>query len=105
MVPQGSNQQGTSLVPSERTKRIAKKLLELNTLVAFPIDGPEILEWARELDRLMSYDELEKLPFILDSFKRGDLPFDANQGIRNIFHATKQVRKTETGFEILRAIW
>jgi hypothetical protein len=69
------------------------------------MEGEEIMTWAMELDRLMSFDELEKLPFILDAFKRQDLPYEHSQGIRNFFKVLPYVIKTETGFRILRGIW
>ncbi len=104
-LPSKNNRQEITSIPSDKVIRISEKLLEVNLLIGFKMDGEEILAWAKELDKLMTYEELEKLPFILDCFKRNELPFDNNQGIRNIFNALPMVTKTETGFKVLRAIW
>lgn len=99
------SQQGTQLTLSDRGVRIAKKLIEINSLVGYQLSAEDIIAWSADCDRLMSPEDLEKLPFILDCFKTMRLPFDNNLGIRNLFRALPMVEKTETGFQALRAIW
>jgi hypothetical protein len=105
---QKSQAQETSLTPSVRAVRIADKLLQLGMLSDYPMNeafGEKMVEWAMDLDRLMTYEDLEKLPFILDCFKTNELNYDHNRGIRNIFDALPRVEKTETGFRVLKSIW
>lgn len=104
-LPAKRNQQAITLTHSARALRIGEKLTEVNMLIGFKMDGPEIMSWADDLDRLMSYEQLEKLPFILDCFKTNELNYDHNRGIRNIFDALPRVEKTETGFRVLKQIW
>ena len=104
-LPQRSSPHGITLIPSVRAIRIAEKLLDINLLINYKMEGEEIMTWAMELDRLMSFDELEKLPFILDAFKTQQLPYEHHLGIRNFFKVLPCVVKTENGFKILKGIW
>ncbi len=70
------------------------------------MEGSEIMQWACDLDRLLSGEELEKLPFLLDCFKKEDLYYDHKLGIQNIFSGLKQIKRLENGeFKVLKAIW
>lgn len=79
--------------------------MDVNLLVGFPMSGQEVLAWSMDLDRLCSYDDLAKLPFLLDCFKTDEIIWDRTIGIQNIFRGIKQIEKTETGFRVLKAIW
>lgn len=75
-------------------------------LVAFPLSAPDILQWAAELERLMPFDDLRKLPFLMDSFKTGEILWDKAEGIQNIFKGVKLIEETAPGeFKINRPIW
>lgn len=95
----------STLIPSKRVVRISEKLLEVNMLLAYRLEGPELVQWAQDIDRLMPTEELEKLPFILDCFKTGEIVYEEKLGIRNIFNATKIVYKEDGKFKIRRAVW
>lgn len=70
------------------------------------MEGHEIMQWAVDLDRLLSDEELAKLPFLLDCFKKEDLYYDAKLGIQNIFSGLRQIKRLENGeFKVLKAIW
>jgi len=69
------------------------------------MEGQEIVDWALELNRLMSIEDLKKLPFILDSWKKNELIYDQKIGIQNFFIAAKQVKLEDGQFKILRTIW
>jgi len=74
-------------------------------LLVYKLEGEELVAWAQDINRLASQEDLEKLPFILDCFKTGELIYDKNEGIRNIFSAMKIVYKEEGNFKIRKAIW
>jgi hypothetical protein len=69
------------------------------------MEGEELVTWAMEIDRLVPNEELRKLPFILDCFKTTELPYNHNEGIRNIFNAFKLVYEEDGKFKIRKAIW
>lgn len=94
------------LIPSKRVITIAEKLVEVNLLINYKMDGEEITTWAAEIDRLMPPEDVRKIPFVLDCFKKEELPYNHNEGIRNFFKAVKMVTVDEEGnFKILKAIW
>lgn len=102
---QKNNRQETTLIPSANAIRISNKLLDVNMLVGFPMSGEDIVVWSIDLDRLCEYEELLKLPFLMDCFKKDEIIWDRTLGIQNIFRGLRQIEKTETGFKVLKAIW
>ncbi len=98
--------QNTSIAISDkRVKAISRKLTEVNMLVAFKMEGSEIIAWASELNRLLPNEELKKIPFILDCFKTETLVYDKSIGIQNFFRAVKIVYEENGEFKIRKAIW
>jgi hypothetical protein len=101
-----NNQQGITLIPSNRAVKVAEKLLDVNMLLPFKMEGDEIMLWALDLDRLLPDEELQKLPFLLDCFKTNEIYYDYKCGIQNIFSGLKQIKRLENGeFKVLKAIW
>lgn len=106
-LPTKNNQQQITSITCERSvKQIAKIIVDVNKLVAFQLDGPILTSWAEDIDRLMTPEGKEKLPFLMDCFKTGKLFYDKSEGIQNIFNNLKFIKKVgDNKFEILRAIW
>lgn len=97
---------GIISTPSKRVITIAEKLVEVNMLINYKVEGEEIVHWAAEVDRLMEPEDVRKIPFVLDCFKTGQLEYNHNEGIRNFFKAVKMVALGEDGnYKILKAIW
>lgn len=66
------------------------------------MDGPIVLAWAKDIERLAPMEDLEKLPFLMDCFKTNRIPWDKTIGIQNFFVNFKFIRKEENGrFKIL----
>ncbi len=71
------------------------------------MEGNDLLAWAFELDRLLTAEEMHKLPFLLDCFKTTEIEYDHKLGIQNIFSGLKQVKWDEEKkkYIVLKAIW
>lgn len=100
-----NNRLPTTSTHSDGAKRIGMTLTEINKLVAFPLDGPQLMGWADDLDRLLTDDGREKLPFLMDCFKTGRLFYDKTEGIQNIFNNLKLIKKEGEKFIILKPVW
>lgn len=93
------------LILSNQTKALVKSVAEVNELVAFKMENETVLHWALEVERLAPGTKPEKLSFLIDCFKTEQLYWDRNLGIQNIFGGLKQIKETETGYKLLKAIW
>lgn len=72
----------------------------------FPLSDSEIQDWSTEIVTLMSREDIRKVGFVVDGFISGELTFDPDKGVRNIFEAVKIVKEVGPGeFEILKPIW
>lgn len=66
----------------------------------------EIAEWADSLQRLLPDIDLEAMEFMIDNMKKGEIAYDKNAGIQNIFMGLKMVTRDEEGkLKVLKAIW
>jgi len=90
-----SRAQGTQLTPSEIT--IAKIIVNVNQLVAFPISADELKTWARDISRLLPDLEPDRLQYLMDCFRTDAIPYDKNKGIQNIFNGLRKIEKKEGG--------
>lgn len=102
---QRNKAQESGLILSDQTKAIVKAVAEVNELVAYKMENETILHWSLEVERLAPGTEPEKLAFLIDCFKTEQLYWDRNVGIQNIFGGLKQIKKTEKGYQLLKAIW
>lgn len=92
--------------PGKLSERIGQTVHRVNTIRKFPLSDSDIEDWAHEIVTLMPREDLRKVGFVVDSFINGDLPFDPDKGVRNIFEAVKIVKEVGPGeFEILKPIW
>jgi hypothetical protein len=94
---------GTSLTPFE--KGILNVVVDVNSLVPFPMDLTELSAWSRDIFRLQPELDYDALKFLFDAFKKEDIVWDRTKGIQNIFTGLKRIEKTETGYRVLRQIW
>jgi hypothetical protein len=79
---------------------------DVNKLVGFRIEPEQLLSWALDVDRLAPDASPAKISFLLDAFKTGEIEWDRNQGIQNIFQWLPRIRvNSELKFEILKARW
>jgi hypothetical protein len=54
----------------------------------------------------MAFDDLRKLPYLLDCFKTGEVTWDKSEGIQNLFRGVKLIEEVEEGkFKLNRPIW
>lgn len=102
---QRSQQPGTLSTISDKTKRIAKVVVDVNMLTGFPMQVEEIVAWSAELERLLPNSELHKLKFMFDCYKRDELVWDKSKGIQNIFNGLKMIGKNEEGYYLKKQIW
>lgn len=100
-LPQKNQTPTTSLTISDSTKAFARVLVSVNELLAYKLEGEEILRWSIDVDRLAPGTDPEALAFILDCFKTERLYWDRNKGIQNIFFGLKRITKTNNGYRII----
>lgn len=90
---------------SKREKAIAKVVVMVNDLVSFKLDAGEIARWSVNLNRLVNKEDMRKLPFLMDCFMTGEVPYDRNEGIQNIFKGLKLIAEEEGKFRVLKPIF
>jgi len=86
-----------TLTTSDQAKALARALVHVNRFVGFPIPGEEIVAWAGDIERLAPNSTVEELAFLMDRFKTGELEWDKQEGITNIFRGLRRVRRDEDG--------
>lgn len=94
---------GLSLTKHEQS--LLKQVGQVNKLVAYQVDIGVIVDWTKDLSRLLPDLEASKLAFLMDSFKKGDLEWDKSQGIQNLFLNLKKIVKENGAYKILKPIW
>lgn len=97
---QANQPQGTSLILSEPVKEIARVIIEVNSLLGYKLDVQDVVQWSRDIDRLLPGIEPERIAFLLDQYKTTRFTWDTKLGIQNIFIGLKWIGKTESGYEI-----
>lgn len=65
----------------------------------------EIVEWADSIQRLMPDWDQGALDFMIDKMKLGEIPYDRNIGIQNIFNGMKQVIFENGEYKVLKMVW
>jgi len=96
-----------SIVLTDRDEAICRVLNKFNQLRSFRLDPIEILEWKDSLNRLIGEKlDTKALDFAIDKMMTGEIEYDKNKGIQNIFDALKQVAKKENGeYKIKTFVW
>lgn len=88
---------------TERQIMIGGRLLRFNELRAFKLDETEMARWAQTLDKAIPDLNLEKLSFAILKIAMGEIEYDTQRGIQNIFRALERVAEPEPGkFKVLR---
>ncbi len=82
-------------------KDVCGALTTFNQLRSFKLDIIEMLEWKDTIIKLLPKLEIPALVYAIDKMILGELPYDRNEGIQNIFNALKKIEKTQTGFRIM----
>ena len=82
---------------------LQKVVFKFSMLRAFPLSEIEILEWARVIQN--ANVELGMLEFVILKMQTCEMDYNEREGIQNIFRNLRLVKKTETGYEILKPIW
>ncbi len=77
--------------------RICAALSEMNKLRDFPLDDLEILEWKDTIVKLAPDTTPEMLEFVIDRMITGDIAYEKQNGIRNIFLGLKEIEVKEDG--------
>lgn len=85
------------------TDKISKVVWRLNQLRRFPLDDNAIEDWTKTLIRLMPLEDLRKLEYVIDQMITGELDYNPDEGIKNLFRNVKSVQETDGKFEILKA--
>ena len=70
-------------------------------LKAVPLAPPEILEWAKTIERLLPGLDALMLCWLVEQMMTGKHPYDKNAGIQNLIHpiANGRIERTKTGYE------
>lgn len=81
----------THLNPKE--VEIAKLIFHVNLLTSFPLADSQIEMWAQSINRLLPDLSLEKLQQVIDKMKMGEIEYDKNLGVQNIFLGIKSLTR------------
>jgi hypothetical protein len=84
---------------------LIKAVGEVNKLVSFPLEVPELVSWAMDIERLYPGIGASRLRFLIDQYKLEELVWDKSKGIQNIFAGLKMVGKSESGYYLKKKIW
>ena len=90
-LPAISPQPGTLPTLSNEAKMIYKAIVEVNSLTAFQKDAQELFQWAQDIERLATAEDIQKIPVVIDGFKTGKIYYDRFEGIQNIFRGFRWV--------------
>lgn len=103
----GKNERGEHVVlvtpPDSVTDKVARVVWRINQLRRFPLKDEDIEDWSKTLVRLMPLEDLRKLEFVIDQMITGELDYNPDEGIKNLFRNVKAVIETDGKFEILKA--
>lgn len=73
---------------------IAKELVHINLLVAYPVSDAMLEIWAKTIEELAPDLTPEILRKLINRYKLGELEYDTKSGIQNILkHASRDKRK------------
>lgn len=75
---------------------ICKILWKINLCISYPLSDAMIELWATHLVRLMPTLDVAELDSVMDKFIVGDIEYDRDKGITNIFNALKKRNTTFT---------
>lgn len=64
---------------------IVKPLFYINLLTPFRVDDFIIEQWSITISRLLPNVEASEIEELMDAFMKGDVDYDKNLGIQNIF--------------------
>lgn len=95
------NGRGIQITPKQEA--LCKALNTFNALRDFKLNDIEILEWMDAIDRLVK-PEPDALQFAIDMMMKGEIPYEKNKGIKNIFDALQLIDKTENGFKVKQTL-
>lgn len=90
----------TDLVTSTvEFENICKVVYHVNQVRTFPLTSLEVVEWSRSIVELIPPEEFDmmKIQFLIKAVKRGEVPWDKDKGIQNIFIGLKYVQKMGEG--------
>lgn len=80
---------GIQLTP--RQDELCIVLYSFNQLRDYKLADHELVEWMKTFDRLLPGIDPDKVQFAIDRMISGELPYDKNKGIQNIFTALKEI--------------
>lgn len=98
-------QRSGSLTVSKPVAEIAKAIVHVNRFVGFPLAGEEIVDWAQDIERLAPDRTPQEIAFLMDAFKVGDLEWNKEEGIRNIFKGLRRVIWEDGKLKLLKRTW
>lgn len=91
---------------SEKERAICELLNRFNQLRSYPLSVTEVLEWKDSIIKLLGNSlDLEAIDFAIDKMILGEIEYDKNKGIQNIFSALKEISKTDQGYKIKDFTW
>ena len=95
----------SAILPDLPNEGILKAVYQFNQLRSFSLSKVEIIEWAQSIQRLCPDLDLDKLNFVIDRMKLGEISYDQKEGIQNIFRGLNMVTVENGKFKVLKAIW
>lgn len=96
--PQQGSLESTIKGLSAYENAICEQLNRFNQLRAYPLSAVDILEWKDSIVKFFGQSlDLGALEFAIDQLIFGNIEYDKNTGIQNIFSALKDIVKDSNG--------
>jgi hypothetical protein len=87
----------------ERVREVAVILAHIRQLTPFTVADTELENWARSILALSPNFDLNKLAFIINQFKLGNIEWQRDVGIQNIIMNLRRVRDYDDGFRLINS--
>lgn len=87
----GQQQSGGLKQLSPKAVELGKVVFHVNMLSSFPLTSDQIADWATTIEELAPEITPERLRVVINQYKTGEMKYDRNDGIQNIFEGYRAV--------------
>lgn len=101
-----SNGHQSSVVTLTKDQQeLCNELSKINRLRDYKLTDMELIGWADSICATLEVIHLPAIKFAIDKMISGEIEYDRNLGVKNIFEALKRIRRTDKGFEVKNFTW
>lgn len=101
-----SNGHQSSVVTLTKDQQeLCNELSKINRLRDYKLTELELIAWVDSIYGILEVVHLPAIKFAIDKMISGEIEYDRNLGVKNIFEALKRIRRTDKGFEVKNFTW